>query len=472
MVTILPPKTNLGSQLGQALGTGLQQTMGQATQQQFQRGQLQKALSGLQQLSNNPNATPFDLATSLISATAGIPGAERYVGQIFPLLLQQVQANKFKDVPQLGGAGQFQSASEIPTQQVANQPQTSSLPIPLPEPANTSYAEATEGIDLGLGPAPRTYTPEQYRQVAETYTQSGLDPAPAINQMRLEDETSRNQLNDLIKGAQTVANISSLRTQRQEQFRNVLRNELPNAKEEDLAVAETIAQKPEFRNIPNDKLRANRVKKEFDLYESSVNNFENSSIRKDYDEREYSRQKQNLGTYAKALVDNGQRDKAERILKENGWGPVEVSEILNPLSKNVKMGMENLPKFKDVLEEVRAFPDDPKFDQEMKTALEKRDKEIDKYKDFISKNFQTGIYDPRTGIKTGTSLLQIRDLAMQNGMSYQEFDNMISELVDSGKIKLDRYQEQELPLLGQHPSSSFSIGEILWRLNPFYIPRK
>ena len=85
-IQILPPKTSISSEIGQALGPAL----AQGSQQQFQRGLTQEALGGLGNLSSN--ASPFELAKALISATAGIPGAERYVGQLFPLLLQQMQS--------------------------------------------------------------------------------------------------------------------------------------------------------------------------------------------------------------------------------------------------------------------------------------------------------------------------------------------------------------------------------------------
>ena len=85
MVAILPPNTNLGSEIGQSLGRGLETGLSQG----IQRGQTQQALEGLKL---PEGASPFDLAKALISATAGIPGAERYVGQLFPLLLQQMQS--------------------------------------------------------------------------------------------------------------------------------------------------------------------------------------------------------------------------------------------------------------------------------------------------------------------------------------------------------------------------------------------
>src|SRR5271157_4877410 len=92
MAMILPPKTSGGAQLGQRLGNALSEGLQQGGQVAFQRNLTQKAMQGLQNLPKG--TTPAQLATHLIQATAGIPGAERYVGQIFPLLLNQLRSDE------------------------------------------------------------------------------------------------------------------------------------------------------------------------------------------------------------------------------------------------------------------------------------------------------------------------------------------------------------------------------------------
>jgi hypothetical protein len=172
------------------------------------------------------------------------------------------------------------------------------------------------------------------------------------------------------------------------------------------------------------------------------------------------------------MVDLGERAEAERILAENDWGPVEISTILNPLPEPVRKGIKSLPKVEDIQTKISVLPDDPKFDQQVRKAMDDRTRTIGKYEDYLRKNFETGQYDPLNVIKPGTSLLQLRDEALQQGMSFQEFESVISNLLGSGEIKLDPYQQKDLPLLAEHPIRSFGIGEILWRLNPWYIPRK
>src|SRR5580704_2754419 len=112
MVQILPSPTSLGSEVGNALGQGIQR----GAQQGMQRGNIQQAIQGLSNLPQD--ATPFDLAKELISATAGIPGAERYVGQLFPLLLQQLRGKNTGLAPG-GGPGEG-----VPGQTPGGVPQT------------------------------------------------------------------------------------------------------------------------------------------------------------------------------------------------------------------------------------------------------------------------------------------------------------------------------------------------------------
>lgn len=103
MVQILPPKTNVGTQIGQSLGQGLQQGMNLG----FQRGLLQQALGKVKDIANPapigtdqngnpiyPKVNPLEALTALMEAGAGIPGSERYIGTLAPLLLGQLRTQQ------------------------------------------------------------------------------------------------------------------------------------------------------------------------------------------------------------------------------------------------------------------------------------------------------------------------------------------------------------------------------------------
>ena len=477
MISILPSARTPFDVIGADVGQALQGILPQAVEKGFNRGMLQKSLEDIKNLSSQKNLTPLELLTSVMQAGAGIPGSERYIGQIYPLLLNQLRGQMAPSGPASGGTGLPQAAQSaaagMQQQPQINQPNASAnLPIPLPQPSFEPYKDTLEGIELGQGPIPKTYSPEQYQQVNQQYLSSSLDPEPALNAMKMQDDVSRAQLDDMIRGAETVGKIADLRAQQQERVRTKLREHLPELNEPDFAVAERIAQRPEFSGIKNDNLRAQKVKQEYNLYQSALENFKKNSERFNYNKPEYNRQLDQLGHYAEVLVRNGQRDLAEQLLKNNGWGPVETSTILNPLPQNVLKDFRNAPKIKSAFENVNVLPDDPRFEEQADKAIKMRENTIKNYKNLIEKDFKTGSYDPASNVIPGTSLLQLRDEAMKNGMEWQEFEKTINDLIAEGKIKLDSYQEQERGYLGQHPDRSFSIGEIIWRLNPIYQERK
>lgn len=94
MVTIAPQRQDTGSALGAAVGQGLQKGISTGMEQGVNRSRLQSALQEAKLTADDPNASYTDKANAYLSAFAGIPGSERYVGQILPLILQQHRAEQ------------------------------------------------------------------------------------------------------------------------------------------------------------------------------------------------------------------------------------------------------------------------------------------------------------------------------------------------------------------------------------------
>jgi hypothetical protein len=152
MVQILPPRTDVGSAIGAGLGQGLGQGIARGSEIGFQRNLVQQSLKGLENLPPDTNAA--QLASHLIQATAGIPGAERYVGQLFPLLLNQIRGQQTQGgLPgsfqgqaqgQVGQQGQFQ-----PTGGYLNPPRNENERLQFAQ--NYSLGDPTklkEGLDI------------------------------------------------------------------------------------------------------------------------------------------------------------------------------------------------------------------------------------------------------------------------------------------------------------------------------------
>lgn len=125
------------SSVGNEVTNQLRQGVSQGADIGVQRGMLQNALKGLSDLPQGSSA--FDLARELISATAGIPGAERYVGQLFPLLLAQMRGDATKQKGGGGGALASAEGTQFPEQ-------GGFLSAPMTQQQKLAYAER-----FGLG---------------------------------------------------------------------------------------------------------------------------------------------------------------------------------------------------------------------------------------------------------------------------------------------------------------------------------
>lgn len=136
MVQVIEP-TRIGSQLGEALqrGTAAGSELG------MQRGMLAKGLEGLSKLQPG-QATSIDLAKELIQATQGIPGAERYVGQLFSMLSPQFQA---KGIPE----GEATAVSKGPFE--SGKGYLSSAPLTQPQKMEAAKELTKQGIPLDQG---------------------------------------------------------------------------------------------------------------------------------------------------------------------------------------------------------------------------------------------------------------------------------------------------------------------------------
>ena len=97
-------------------------------------------------------------------------------------------------------------------------------------------------------------------------------------------------------------------------------------------------------------------------------------------------------------------------------------------------------------------------------SVEMYKKSLEKWGNFLEKNFETGVVDPKTEdvIKPGTSLLLLRNQALKKGVNWMDFKNLVNDLRSSGKIELDPIQLNDLSLISQEPSKSLSVGEFIF----------
>lgn len=191
MVNVLPPRVSIADQLGVSLGQGLQQGL----QTQFQRGLIQNALEQAKKeifqqpeykfdkQTNQPmkdamgrlisiqdgKEVPIDPSQQYLSkvfaimkATAGIPGSERYLGQLFDILQRQESARTIS-----GGDPRINVEPEPPPQQDQSQ-----------NIDQTVNPFSNQKVDTSAPNLPPPATQQQFlKRFASSAPQAGLEKA-------------------------------------------------------------------------------------------------------------------------------------------------------------------------------------------------------------------------------------------------------------------------------------------------------
>lgn len=480
MVQIISPSPRAmqAGQIGQAMGIGIGKNFVDP-QQLVQRGELAKAFQKFKTSSQDPNASPLDLSMNFLESIAGIPGSEKYVGQVLPLILQKAQATRAATVPSVGGQempspqpqnqpqqinvqNAPQAPSQSPTtnptsQQFLQQLQQQNPNLPSPDQDNPNlFAGTLEPTAFGMGPIPKTYSPEAIQRMQTEDLAAGFPDSPRAQRAMEYNELSRKEIQDYLQAAQAQSNIATAAAQRQAEFRKVL-NEHIGSDETDLAIAESIAQRPEYRNIANDNIRAEKVKREVNLIGKQLNSFKDASNRPSpfgINRNSYDKNFDYLHDNVQPLLENGvPREVIDNMLTKNGWTTIEKEQIMNPLGKNLLSQADKLPQLP--LEGwFDTAPGSKKFQQDAKK----------KWEDFLVKAIKPGQKDTRNldTIKPGTSLLLLQNEFMKHNGSWQDFAEIIHNLRREGKITLDSFQQNEMNKLIERPVNHMDITEFLF----------
>lgn len=458
------PRAMQKGQIGQALGIGVNKNFPDP-QQLVQKRMLSEAFQKLRQ-NTDAKSSPLDLTMNFLEATAGIPGSERYVGQVLPLLLQQSKGKRAAELespegnelpspgqdpapaqPQLkrnapNNASQFlqQTAQQIPD-----------FPQPDTEQRNL-FEGSLEPTQLGMGALPNTYSPEQIKRLEEEDLQAGFPDMPRANRAKEYNELARKDLQDYTQAAQTQSTIANQRREAQGQFRDTLKSFVGDDPD-NLALAESIAEN-KYRNISNDQLRAEKVSREYDLLKGNLNEFKNSSSRPNpylpFSKQKYNDSFETLRKNSKPLIDMGLRPQLTEILSKNGWSMTETDQILNPLGDKIVNEIKGLPNLENL--------------NDLHGSKQKMEGKQKIWSDYFQKTIKPGQENPQTRdvLKPGTSLFLLQNQFMKKGGSYLEFQNIINDLRDKGKIKLDKYQDLEMNKLNSYPVNNYTIEEFLF----------
>lgn len=307
MVTILPPRTSIGQQLGLQAGQGLQQGIQQGANIGFQRGLLQKALGDVKAAAQSPEANALDTTLAFLQATAGIPGSEKYVGQVLPMLLNQMSLAKREQLgeerPGASPMGMPQMQGQLPTTQALYE---------------------GERPKTGFFQTPLTNEEIQQRALQLAETRPG---DPQAFERAYQSELQQNE---------------ALKAQQQE-F-DAMASNLEKIKQDPTSL-------PLFRKIAEkysglgDKFRIfEKAKRDFYNVQNDLSSIDNivipygkSLTAKGIGPREFTREKtiERLQPIAKRLVDQGFEQELRNKLTMQGLGPTEVNLALHPLRKEL-----------------------------------------------------------------------------------------------------------------------------------------
>jgi tetratricopeptide (TPR) repeat protein len=396
---ILPPKTSVSNEFGQALYKGLSE----GSEQGFQRNQVQNALSNLGQLP--PNATPFDTAKQLISAFAGIPGGEAYVSQLMPYILMQMK----RQALQPGAQSVLPQAQEG----INGMPQASQRQ---PTNANPNFSGIVSAEDID--------------RIAQNYPG---DPADVWNYYN-----GRNQ---------AILNQKDL-------YRSYLQDRTGVTDPSTLAVLDRISNEQEFKGIRDPLQKADLVAKKFQKYEATKDAFKREGAIRPNPLRShanYLRAIENLKSSAKPLIDQGQYDEAKQNLAQGQWSENEIAQILNPLKESTLSQIEKLPH-----EPTRGLIS-AESRQRAANAIARYEDALEKIiKPGITDPTNNNL------LKPGTSLFLLRNEMQKKGVPWDQFDRMLNRLIATGRINLDPEQERERVFMSKHPSRGYSIWETLF----------
>lgn len=446
MVSILPSKVSPWQALGKAM-TQLGRNTPELMENRYQRGQLQESLDAIKNLSKKPESSPLDIMLETMKAGAGIPGSERYLGQLIPQLMKVAEANKSQKIPLAGeemGRGQPAQRQQLPNflnQQQNQQPEFFPSNVgPSGGPGNVPQ-EATLGVKQPLFTV--TQLIPKAKELAKERSDSGI---PTTAKEALEE------LKDLEKEKKDynkeVDKELGQRTTGQQTYGQRAVTELKKVYPEASSEVETI-----FQKIGEDASKLGKSEAEINRYlANEAKNFKNTiaNVRNDMDApRLYNAITRGLnGTYKNfeqagadvrkhldPLIDLGLYDTARNLLSEKGYGPEEREMIIHPLGSESKALINQVPKYSPIETGKGKFGvkanEPPNLDNIKSTLMQMKQKDPNFSLVLARKAFEDKGYDWRS----------FKD-ALNDVMS-QDF-----ELTDDQKAQSGILNEPPLQLLG------------------------
>ena len=438
------------------MGQGVGQGMGNFFQQQYQRGMLQKSLQQAKQAVQNPNATPMDKMFAFMEAGAGIPGSERYLGALLPLIQQQTQAEASQKapfgMPQPGAQPEQPSEQQVKLDkdlgdflQGAKGGQFYPSNVGAQQPPGNLPQQATSGIKQPV------VSNQQLLKFAKPYaaqkTAAGVPTTPAE---ALEELKALNADNE--KANQLVEEERKERVVSQREYGEIAANKLakvfPGATDEETAylknkIEDLAGENKSEGNI--ERLAAREAAK----YKDMVSNIEKDIPPNRLQNRIYQKLMgteksadsaiEDLKLKVKPLLDAGLYDRARNALANLGYFPEERERVVSSLGEQAHKSINQMPFIKQPAKFVGSKSKygpgsvDESYTPEQKSMVEEN-------------LFQTLKNDP------SANLILLRKEYEDKGVDWRLFKDSLNNVINSGQLnELNDDQFKHLNLLDQPP---------------------
>lgn len=457
MVSILPAERSPWDVISKSLGQNLSQTLPGAAQQYGQREALQRSLSQIQQLSQDPNASSLDIMLATMKAGAGIPGSEKYLGTLMPELVKFANARRGQGVTIPGEEEQFNPQRQSqPLPEFMQQPgqengkQQQFFPTnlkPQGGPGNVPQ-EATTGVKLPY--LSRKEKIQKAKRVSKDYTDNGIPTSIPEAMKMVEEEEADKRLRNSEVDTELEQRVSG-----QEKYGNKAVQELHTVLPDATPEMEKI-----FQKYGEDASKTGKSEADINRYLTvKARDFSDNidNIKKDLSAprlqnklmrasqgtyKDFEQSAADLRVKLQPLLDLGLYDTARKLLKDLDYAPEEREMIINPMSERQKTLMNQVPKIE--------YKRTPYVNQELRPEFKSNVKEG------LMKLKET---DPNF------SLVLARKAFEDKNYDWRLYKDALNEMVKDGSFELSGDQGKQLRILDTPPLNALeqileSIGVV------------
>lgn len=445
MVYTLPPRNSaeasFGNQIGSSISKEFLDAFKPAAQQQYQRGQLQRALNQLRTKGQDPNATPADLLYNLIEASSYSPEIGRNLPQLYAELNKAREAAAMKNVDFGGEQPSFQAGGISAPSQPINPAVQEAI-------SQDKFFPTNVGAKESPGNFPQEATGGEIRpilsgdeEIAEAQRLIGEYAKRGV--IKTLDEVlpfvqKRNQSN--IDHNTRVENERERRIAAQEKYGSLaeerLKKLIPDASDEEVAI---------FKKIGEDAAGQGKSQAEIDRFISKeVSKHKNSlsNIQKNLEAPRIQNKlqrsflgkgtdiksvEQDARSAVKPLIDLGLYEKARTMLSDAGFYPEERETIIfGEMPKDLKKQVDSISKATFSIKGEHPFSltrgfTPPEREYDLKSRIDLFENISKVWGDGENKNI---------------NLLQLRKAYEDKGYDWRIFKDAMNELVNNEYIKL------------------------------------